>query len=174
MLDDDGGVEGGEIDLAHLFIEPGLGLQDHASPVGAPQVGYLPNALSIPLSKGNRQPPPQGLIDLIGGDEGAGGEAGGEVGGQAGEAGCEQYALQATLAVGEAGCCVYQYPALGDEGHVFVVGPAVAPVGSSGHAPKAAAPADGFLHPQPGRLSHQKRHPEVAPVHQKHIRIVKA
>jgi len=103
VLDDDGGVEGGEIDLAHLLIEPGLGLQDHASPVGAPQVGYLPNALRIPLSEGNRQAPPQGLVDLIGGDEGAGGEAGREVGGQAGEAGCEQYAPQATLPVGEAG-----------------------------------------------------------------------
>jgi len=31
-----------------------------------------------------------------------------------------------------------------------------------------------LLHPQPGRLFRQKRHPEVAPVHQKHIRIVKA
>ena len=66
-------------------MDAGPGLEYHAALVRRLQLGDPSLPLRIVLSEGDGDPPPQGLVDLVVGDEGAGGEAGGEVRGKPGQ-----------------------------------------------------------------------------------------
>jgi len=162
VLDDNGGVEGGEVDLMHLLVDPRLWLEDHASLIAGLQLRNAPQPLWVSLPEGHGQAPAQSLEDLIGGDERARCEAGGQIWRQAGEPGGHENALQAALGINEALCRVYEHPPLGDEGGVLVLDLAVAPVGLGGHGLKEAGAADGRLQAVSSRSVDHERDPGIS------------
>ena len=69
----------GEVYLVDLLVYARLRLEDHASLVRGPQLRDVPDALGVPFPERHGHTSPQGLVDLVRGDERARGESGGEV-----------------------------------------------------------------------------------------------
>ena len=135
--------------MVDLLVDARLRLEDHVSLVRGSQLRDVPDALSVPFPERHGHASPQGLVDLVRGDERARGEAGGEVWREARQPRGHEYALQPALCVDEALGSVYQHPALRDQSSVLVVDLAIAPVGLGGHLLEKAAAAECGLKAEP-------------------------
>ncbi len=164
-----GRVEGGEVDLMDIRVHPGHRLEDHPPLVARGELGGAPRHLGVPLPEGDRDTPPERLVDLVRGDEGPGREPGGEVRGEAREPGRHEHAGEPPFAVHEGPLGVDEDPPLGDEGRVLVVHPPVTPVGLPCEGPEPPAPAEGLLNAELPRPAHDPRDPDIGAGHQDHV-----
>ncbi len=85
MKHDDCGVQGGEIDLEDVLVEPGYRLEHHPSPVAGTEVIYTPGTFGIGLTVRYRNSLPECLKHFITGDQGPGSEPCREVRAEAGK-----------------------------------------------------------------------------------------
>ncbi len=171
----DAGEHGGEVELAHVFVEPQDGLEDQAAPVGEQQLAGALELLRLALLPGDEDALLEGAVELHGGDAGAGGGAGHVLEGQLGQAGKLEQPLQVRLAHHEGVFAVDVQAAeqgggavLEDDAPVGKIGPGALVVdGANGVAiqgQRAAGAPGGF---------HQAGQQEgVAPIGEQDVRVV--
>ncbi len=154
-----------------IRVHPGVRLEDHPPLVARGELGGAPRHLGVPLPEGDRDPPPERLVDLVRGDEGPGREPGGEVGGEAREPGRHEDAGEPPLPVDEGPLRVNEDPSLGDEGRILVVHAPVAPVGLPRERPEPPAPAERLLDAEIPCPAHDPADPDIGAGHQDHVGI---